>query len=156
MGNASPSSSAFFPFLCSWLYYLIFFLIFCFQAEKYLTEKLDVYESAVGDSTAKSAVYIDVFPPAFQKIPRNPIVLDLAYNFVEFPSLDNRMKKDKKGFISRLWRWVPSTGFGFNWVLLKYTKIKGIFVPESMHFSHLDWLVLTVLFNLFYKFWDCS
>ncbi|XP_057971291.1 uncharacterized protein LOC131160023 [Malania oleifera] len=70
----------------------------------FLTEKLDVYESAVGDSNAKAAPHIEPFPPAFQKIPRNPIVLDLAYNFVEFPSLDNRMKKDKKGFISRLWR----------------------------------------------------
>ncbi|KAH7855630.1 hypothetical protein Vadar_026941 [Vaccinium darrowii] len=75
-----------------------------FQQEKYLTEKLDTYESAVGDSNTKGAPRISVFPPAFQAIPRNPIVLDLAYNTMEFPSLENRMKKDKKGFISRLWR----------------------------------------------------
>ena len=74
------------------------------QAEKFLVEKLDVYESAVGESNVKSVPRIGVFPPAFQSIPRNPIVLDLAYNCIDFPSLENRMKKDKKGFISRLWR----------------------------------------------------
>ncbi|KAB1217532.1 Signal recognition particle subunit SRP68 [Morella rubra] len=74
------------------------------KLEKYLLEKLDRYESAVGDSTVKGVSRIEVFPPAFQAIPRNPIVLDLAYNFIDFPSLENRMKKDKKGFISRLWR----------------------------------------------------
>ncbi|KAL6982484.1 hypothetical protein U1Q18_043106 [Sarracenia purpurea var. burkii] len=74
------------------------------KLEKYLTEKLDTYESAVGDSNTKGVPRIEPFPPAFQAIPRNPIVLDLAYNAIEFPSLENRMKKDKKGFISRLWR----------------------------------------------------
>lgn len=72
--------------------------------EKYLLEKLDVYESAVGESNAKGAARIEAFPPPFQSIPRNPIVLDLAYNYIDFPSLENRMKKDRKGFISRLWR----------------------------------------------------
>ncbi|XP_028073203.1 signal recognition particle subunit SRP68-like [Camellia sinensis] len=74
------------------------------KLEKFLTEKLDTYESAVGDSNTKGAPRIEAFPPAFQAIPRNPIVLDLAYNTIDFPSLENRMKKDKKGFISRLWR----------------------------------------------------
>ncbi|KAK3042488.1 hypothetical protein RJ639_000212 [Escallonia herrerae] len=71
---------------------------------KLLIEKLDSYESAVGDSSTRGVPRIETFPPAFQAIPRNPIVLDLAYNSIEFPSLENRMKKDKKGFISRLWR----------------------------------------------------
>lgn len=74
------------------------------QLDKFLLEKLEAYESAVGDSRAKNVPRIEAFPPAFQAIPRNPIVLDLAYNFIDFPSLENRMKKDKKGFISRLWR----------------------------------------------------
>ncbi|KAJ7957176.1 Signal recognition particle subunit SRP68 [Quillaja saponaria] len=74
------------------------------KLEKFLLEKLDVYESAVGESNVKNVPRIEAFPPAFQTIPRNPIVLDLAYNFIEFPSIENRMKKDKKGFISRLWR----------------------------------------------------
>ncbi|GLT73409.1 hypothetical protein SLA2020_452700 [Shorea laevis] len=74
------------------------------KLEKYLLEKLDSYESAVGDSNVKGVSRIEVFPPAFQAIPRNPIVLDLAFNYIDFPSLENRMKKDKKGFISRLWR----------------------------------------------------
>ncbi|KAL3835404.1 hypothetical protein ACJIZ3_010140 [Penstemon smallii] len=73
------------------------------KVEKLLMEKLDNYESAVGDPTTKSVPRIEAFPPAFQSVPRNPIVLDLAYNSTEFPSLENRMKKDKKGFISRLW-----------------------------------------------------
>lgn len=67
-------------------------------------EKLDNYESAVGDPTTKTTPRIEAFPPAFQAVPRNPIVLDLAYNSIEFPSLENRMKKEVKGFISRLWR----------------------------------------------------
>ncbi|KAK3006026.1 hypothetical protein RJ639_016108 [Escallonia herrerae] len=71
---------------------------------KLLVEKLDSYESAVGDSSTRGVPRIETFPPAFQAIPRNPIVLDLAYNSIEFPSFENRMKKDKKGFISRLWR----------------------------------------------------
>ncbi|XP_021285524.1 signal recognition particle subunit SRP68 [Herrania umbratica] len=74
------------------------------KVEKYLLEKLDLYESAVSDSNVKALPRIEPFPPAFQSIPRNPIVLDLAYNAIDFPSLENRMKKDKKGFISRLWR----------------------------------------------------
>ena len=73
-----------------------------FQLEKFLLEKLDSYESAVSDSNVKGVSRIEVFPPAFQAIPRNPIVLDLAYNFIEFPSLESRMKKEKKGFL-RLW-----------------------------------------------------
>ncbi|GER54207.1 signal recognition particle subunit SRP68 [Striga asiatica] len=72
--------------------------------EKLLMEKLDEYESAVGDPTTKLTPHIEAFPPSFQAVPRNPIVLDLAYNSIEFPSLDHRMKKEAKGFISRLWR----------------------------------------------------
>ncbi|XP_075479875.1 uncharacterized protein LOC142520673 [Primulina tabacum] len=75
------------------------------KVEKLLMDKLDSYESAVGDPTTKSIPHIETFPPVFQTVPRNPIVLDLAYNLIDFPSLENRMKKDnKKGFISRLWR----------------------------------------------------
>ncbi|KAF6169655.1 hypothetical protein GIB67_004047 [Kingdonia uniflora] len=74
------------------------------QPEKFLLEKLDVYESAVGEPNMKGVPRIEAFPPAFQAVPRNPIVLDLAFNSIEFPSLENRMKKHKKGFISRLWR----------------------------------------------------
>ncbi|CAN4105396.1 unnamed protein product [Withania somnifera] len=71
--------------------------------EKLLMEKLDTYESAVGEPNMKVVPRIETFPPAFQPVPRNPIVLDLAYNLIDFPSLDTRMKKDKKGFISRFW-----------------------------------------------------
>ncbi|KAG8388156.1 hypothetical protein BUALT_Bualt02G0096600 [Buddleja alternifolia] len=75
------------------------------KLEKLLMEKLDNYESAVGDPTTKSIPRIEAFLPAFQAVPRNPILLDLAYSSIDFPSIENRMKKEnKKGFISRLWR----------------------------------------------------
>ncbi|KAK4345146.1 hypothetical protein RND71_035322 [Anisodus tanguticus] len=73
------------------------------KVEKLLMEKMDTYESSVGEANMKAVPRIETFPPAFQPVPRNPIVLDLAYNLIEFPSLDARMKKDKKGFISRFW-----------------------------------------------------
>ncbi|XP_076893630.1 uncharacterized protein LOC143545669 isoform X2 [Bidens hawaiensis] len=73
------------------------------KSDKYLIEKLDSYESAVGDTSTKVAPRIAAYQPSFQAIARNPIVLDLAYNSIDFPSIENRMKKDKKGFISRLW-----------------------------------------------------
>lgn len=73
------------------------------QQEKFLAEKLDVYEPAVGDSSVKVPPRIEAFPPAFQAIPRDPIILDLALDMIEFPSIDKRMKKAPKGFISRLW-----------------------------------------------------
>lgn len=65
-------------------------------------EKLDVYESSVGDSNVKTAPRIAAFPPGFLSVPRNPIVLDLAFNEIDFPPIDHRMKKDRKGFISRI------------------------------------------------------
>ncbi|KAL8515369.1 hypothetical protein ACS0TY_014179 [Phlomoides rotata] len=73
------------------------------KPEKLLMEKLDDYESAVGDPTTKSIPRIEAFPLAFQAVPRNPIVRDLAYDLIEFPSLENKMKKEKKGLIGRLW-----------------------------------------------------
>ncbi|XP_059291456.1 uncharacterized protein LOC132044933 [Lycium ferocissimum] len=73
------------------------------KMEKLLMEKMDTYESAVGEANMKAVPRIETFPPAFQPVPRNPIVLDLAYTLIDFPPLDARMKKDKKGFISRFW-----------------------------------------------------
>lgn len=73
------------------------------KPEKYLMENLDAYESAVGDLSSKAIPHITPFPPPFQSVACNPIVLDLAYNLIEFPSLENRMKKDKKGIFS-FWR----------------------------------------------------
>lgn len=65
-------------------------------------EKLDTYDSAVGDSNARGIPHIEAFPPALETIARNPIVVDLAYNSIDFPSLENRMKK-KGGLLSRFW-----------------------------------------------------
>ncbi|KAF9621578.1 hypothetical protein IFM89_023152 [Coptis chinensis] len=71
------------------------------KPEKFLLDKLDVYESAVGDTNTRAGPQIDAFPPPFQSVPNNPIILDLAFDTIEFPSLENRMKKEKKGFMSR-------------------------------------------------------
>ncbi|CAN1145000.1 Signal recognition particle subunit SRP68 [Linum perenne] len=70
---------------------------------KFLVQNLDVYEAALGDPNVKPSQppRIESFPPAFQSIPRNPIIRDLAYEYIDFPSLENRMKK--RGLISRLW-----------------------------------------------------
>ncbi|XP_042429579.1 signal recognition particle subunit SRP68-like [Zingiber officinale] len=73
------------------------------KEQKFLLETLDVYESAVGEPNSKVVARIAQFPPPFQAVPCNPIVLDIAYSSIDFPSLDNRMKKDKKGIFSRFW-----------------------------------------------------
>ncbi|CAI9113741.1 OLC1v1014407C1 [Oldenlandia corymbosa var. corymbosa] len=73
------------------------------KPEKFLLENLDVYESAV-DSSVKSMARIERFPPAFQAFARNPVVLDIVYDTIDFPSLESRTKKDRKGFLGRLWR----------------------------------------------------
>ncbi|XP_074316501.1 uncharacterized protein LOC141652801 [Silene latifolia] len=70
------------------------------KKDKFLAEKLDVYEAVISEPNTKAPPRIDAFPPAFQTIPRNPIVLDLAYNMIEFPSLENRVKK-ARSLISR-------------------------------------------------------
>ncbi|KAI3671465.1 hypothetical protein L1987_87203 [Smallanthus sonchifolius] len=58
---------------------------------------------SISRSDKKVAPRIAAYQPGFQAIARNPIVLDLAYNSIDFPSIESRLKKDKKGFISRLW-----------------------------------------------------
>ncbi|KAK3118743.1 hypothetical protein QOZ80_9BG0706230 [Eleusine coracana subsp. coracana] len=73
------------------------------RENKYLLDMLDIYESAVAEPNTKAQHRIAQFPPPFQAVPCNPIVLDMAYNAVEFPSLENRMKKEKKGLLSRFW-----------------------------------------------------
>lgn len=106
----------------------IYHILIMWQSAKYLLQSLNNYESAVGDSNIKTAPHIEVFPPAFQVIPRNPIVLDIAFNFIDFPSLENRMKKDRKGFISRLWGWVPLAIFFFH---LRSSLFYTVFVSET-------------------------
>ncbi|CAI0548038.1 unnamed protein product, partial [Linum tenue] len=70
---------------------------------KFLVQNLDAYESALADPNVKPAQHprIEAFPPPFQSIARNPIIRDLAYEYIDFPSLETRMKK--KGLISRWW-----------------------------------------------------
>ncbi|CAN6166737.1 unnamed protein product [Urochloa humidicola] len=73
------------------------------KENKYLLDMLESYESAIGEPNTKGPCRIAQFPPPFQAVPCNPIVLDMAYNAIEFPSLENRMKKEKKGLLSRFW-----------------------------------------------------
>ncbi|XP_047337601.1 signal recognition particle subunit SRP68 [Impatiens glandulifera] len=73
------------------------------KVEDLLCDKLDSYESAVGDANTKGVPRIEVFPPAFKSVPRNPIIMDLAFNAIEFPSLDDRMRK-KGGLWNRFFQ----------------------------------------------------
>ncbi|XP_039131996.1 signal recognition particle subunit SRP68 [Dioscorea cayenensis subsp. rotundata] len=74
------------------------------KEEKFLVDLLDVYESAISEANSKAPPHIERFPPPFQSVPCNPIILDNVFSSIEFPSLENRMKKDKKGLFGRLWR----------------------------------------------------
>lgn len=71
------------------------------KEDKFLLEMLDAYESVLGDPTSKAAPRIERFPPPFQAVPCNPIVMDIVADTIDFPSLENRMKK--KTFFKRLW-----------------------------------------------------
>ncbi|KAJ0985271.1 hypothetical protein J5N97_003627 [Dioscorea zingiberensis] len=73
------------------------------KEEKFLLDMLDIYESAVGEANSKAHPRIERFPPPFQSVPCNPIILDNVFSSIEFPSLENKMKKDKKGLFGRLW-----------------------------------------------------
>ncbi|KAG8089761.1 hypothetical protein GUJ93_ZPchr0011g28225 [Zizania palustris] len=73
------------------------------RKEDFLLDMLESYESALGESNTKTSCHIARFPPPFQSVPCNPIVLDMAYNAIEFPNIENRMKKEKKGLLSRFW-----------------------------------------------------
>ncbi|KAF0900191.1 hypothetical protein E2562_027550 [Oryza meyeriana var. granulata] len=73
------------------------------RKEAFLLDMLERYESALGESNTKTPCCIARFPPPCQTVPCNPIVLDMAYNTIEFPNIENRMKKEKKGLLSRFW-----------------------------------------------------
>uniref|UniRef100_A0A0D9W126 Uncharacterized protein n=1 Tax=Leersia perrieri TaxID=77586 RepID=A0A0D9W126_9ORYZ len=73
------------------------------RKEAFLLDMLENYESALGEANTKTPCRIARFPPPFQSAPCNPIVLDMAYNAIEFPNIENKMKKEKKGLLSRFW-----------------------------------------------------
>ncbi|KAI3497125.1 hypothetical protein L1887_39514 [Cichorium endivia] len=50
-----------------------------------------------------SSPQLAAFLPAFQTIPYNDIVLDLAYSSIDFPSIENQMKKDKRVLLIGFW-----------------------------------------------------
>jgi len=59
----------------------------------------------VGAPESKDPPHIEKFPPSFQAVPCKPIVLDTAVNAIEFPSLENHLKReDKKSLFGRWWR----------------------------------------------------
>jgi len=66
-----------------------------------ILERLDQYEAG-SFSTQHSLVD---FPPRYQSAPCKPILFDLAFNSLSFPSLAHRIKpkkSEKTGFLSRL------------------------------------------------------
>ncbi|KAM0879607.1 hypothetical protein ACQ4PT_034127 [Festuca glaucescens] len=70
---------------------------------KYLIDMLGSYESALGEQQTKVPTRITQFPPPFQSVPCNPIIVDMVYDIIEFPNLENRMKKEKKSILKRFW-----------------------------------------------------
>jgi len=61
-----------------------------------LLAHIDEYKAA----TSNGKPYIVSFPPEFEAIPCKPLSFDMALNSTQFPSLQNRMKEQKKGFFS--------------------------------------------------------
>ncbi|GBG75741.1 hypothetical protein CBR_g20988 [Chara braunii] len=68
----------------------------------YLTDMLDRFESAVGSSAAAgrrdAPPRIAQIPPSFRSVPCEPLMLNTALSAIQFPSLDHRVKKKKKGW----------------------------------------------------------
>jgi signal recognition particle subunit SRP68 len=50
-------------------------------------------------------------PPEFEPIPCKPLFFDLAFNQIEFPSLDDKLEQKQQqaagltGFVKGLWGW---------------------------------------------------
>eukprot|EP00244_Chara_vulgaris_P012339 TRINITY_DN6437_c2_g1_i2.p1 TRINITY_DN6437_c2_g1~~TRINITY_DN6437_c2_g1_i2.p1 ORF type:complete len:566 (-),score=137.77 TRINITY_DN6437_c2_g1_i2:58-1656(-) len=71
------------------------------QTGVYLTDMLDRFQSAVGSAAVgrrDAPPRIAQIPPPFRPIPCEPIMLNTALSAIQFPSLDHRVKKKKKGW----------------------------------------------------------
>lgn len=72
---------------------------------KWLLENLDEYVAVAGKKGAGGAHIMEI-PPALQAVQSLPIVLDAAFDSVEFPSLDGRCKAaPAKGRLQRFFGW---------------------------------------------------
>eukprot|EP00743_Colponemidia_sp_Colp-15_P000913 GILK01001006.1.p1 GENE.GILK01001006.1~~GILK01001006.1.p1 ORF type:complete len:594 (+),score=96.02 GILK01001006.1:52-1782(+) len=58
--------------------------------------------SASRTAKAEDDFLIAEFPPAAEPFPCKPLLFDLAWNTIQFPSLESEIKVEKKGFFSRL------------------------------------------------------
>lgn len=69
----------------------------------YLVDALHSWQSFAGQS-GKHAHLLPM-PYTLQAIPTNPIMLDTASNFIEYPSLQHRIKKESKSTFAKLFSW---------------------------------------------------
>lgn len=78
-------------------------LFLVFQVEKFLMKMLEECESALGEPGLKTMHRIEKFPAELHSIACSLVVNDTAYNnLIEFPSPENRMRKNIKDIFSQL------------------------------------------------------
>ena len=82
-----------------------------------LMKRLDSYDEKIGlayqssgKNTSEVPPITESFPPQFQPVPYKPVFFDLAYNQIEFPNLDSKLRPTQKkagisGLLSNLWGW---------------------------------------------------
>ncbi|KAG8221898.1 hypothetical protein J437_LFUL006716 [Ladona fulva] len=86
------------------------------KTRKPLMERLHEYVEDPALATTPDALYR--LPPDFRPVPCKPLFFDLAFNFVEFPELDDKLESKKQatssagltGFVKGLWGWGGSGG----------------------------------------------
>ncbi|CAB3371450.1 Hypothetical predicted protein [Cloeon dipterum] len=79
------------------------------RQKKPLAERLDEYCEDQALTTKQPNVF--KLPPEFEPIPCKPLFFDLAFNHVEFPSLEDKLEQKQQqgagisGFVKGLWGW---------------------------------------------------
>lgn len=86
------------------------------KTRKPLIERLHEYVEDPALASTQDALFH--LPPDFKPVPCKPLFFDLAFNFVEFPELDDKLEAKKQaaasagltGFVKGLWGWGGSGG----------------------------------------------
>jgi len=60
------------------------------------TDDLQTTIDTIGD------VALIEFPPKLTQLPCKPIFLDLGYSYLQYPSMDNKIKVEKKGLLKTM------------------------------------------------------
>eukprot|EP00941_MAST-03F_sp_MAST-3F-sp1_P000217 g217.t1 len=65
-----------------------------------LYERLDVYEDGASKENGKP--HIMPFPPAYEAVPCKPLLFDLAFNYLDPPSLTHRLNKEDLAKVEKM------------------------------------------------------